>query len=75
MQTSLICSICNDGEMVTDPKSGEVICRNCGLVMLDKIQESRPEWRAFNADDSKDRSRKGIPSSLARHDMGFYGGR
>lgn len=39
--------------------------------MLDKIQESRPEWRAFTADDGKDRSRTGTPSSLARHDMGL----
>jgi transcription initiation factor TFIIB len=71
MQTSIICSICSDGQMVTDPESGEVICRNCGIVMLDKIQESRPEWRAFNADDSNDRSRTGTPRSLARHDMGL----
>jgi transcription initiation factor TFIIB len=71
MQTSIICSICSNGQMVTDPESGEVICRNCGIVMLDKIQESRPEWRAFNADDSNDRSRTGTPSSLARHDMGL----
>ena len=71
MQTSIICSICSDGQIVTDPESGEVICRNCGIVMLDKIQESRPEWRAFNADDSNDRSRTGTPRSLARHDMGL----
>jgi transcription initiation factor TFIIB len=57
--------------MVTDPESGEIICRNCGIVMLDKIQESRPEWRAFTADDGNDRSRTGTPSSLARHDMGL----
>jgi transcription initiation factor TFIIB len=71
MQTSIICSVCSDGQMVTDPESGEIICRNCGIVMLDKIQESRPEWRAFTADDGKDRTRTGTPSSLARHDMGL----
>ena len=71
MQTSIICSVCSDGQMVTDPESGEIICRNCGIVMLDKIQESRPEWRAFTTDDGNDRSRTGTPSSLARHDMGL----
>src|SRR5919106_1121651 len=71
MQTSIICSVCSDGQMVTDPESGEIICRNCGIVMLDKIQESRPEWRAFTADSGNDRSRTGTPSSLARHDMGL----
>jgi transcription initiation factor TFIIB len=39
--------------------------------MMDKIQESRPEWRAFTSDDSKNISRTGTPSSLARHDMGL----
>src|SRR5919199_925236 len=71
MQTSIVCSICSDGQMVTDPESGEIICRNCGIVMVDKIQESRPEWRAFTSDDGNDRSRTGTPSSLARHDMGL----
>src|ERR687892_1111364 len=71
MQTSIICSVCSDGQMVTDPESGEIICRNCGIVMLDKIQESRPEWRAFTTDDGNDRSRTGTPTSLARHDMGL----
>jgi transcription initiation factor TFIIB len=57
--------------MITDLESGEVICKNCGIVMLDKIQESRPEWRAFTVDDNNDRSRTGTPRSLARHDMGL----
>ena len=39
--------------------------------MMDRIQESRPEWRAFTSDDSKNISRTGTPSSLARHDMGL----
>jgi transcription initiation factor TFIIB len=71
MQTSIICSICRDGQMITDLESGEVICKNCGIVMLDKIQESRPEWRAFTVDYNNDRSRTGTPRSLARHDMGL----
>jgi transcription initiation factor TFIIB len=71
MQTSIICSRCRDGQMITDLESGEVICKNCGIVMLDKIQESRPEWRAFTVDDNNDRSRTGTPRSLARHDMGL----
>ncbi|MCC2647256.1 MAG: hypothetical protein K0S67_2375, partial [Nitrososphaeraceae archaeon] len=25
MQTSIICSVCSDGQMVTDPESGEII--------------------------------------------------
>lgn len=66
-----MCSMCKSGKTVTDPESGELICRNCGLVISDKAQESRPEWRAFTFEEANDRSRTGIPSSLARHDMGL----
>lgn len=66
-----MCSMCKSGKTVTDPESGELICRNCGLVISDKAQESRPEWRAFTSEEVNDRSRTGIPSSLARHDMGL----
>jgi transcription initiation factor TFIIB len=72
MQTAIMCSMCKSGKTVTDPESGELICRNCGLVISDKAQESRPEWRAFTSEEANDRSRTGIPSSLARHDMGLY---
>jgi transcription initiation factor TFIIB len=71
MQTAIMCSMCKSGKTVTDPESGELICRNCGLVISDKAQESRPEWRAFTPEEANDRSRTGIPSSLARHDMGL----
>jgi transcription initiation factor TFIIB len=76
MQTSIICSICNNDQMlVTDSESGEIICSNCGMVMLDNIEESRPEWRTFAATTTDEanntRSRTGMPTSLARHDMGL----
>lgn len=74
MQTSIICSTCNnDQTSVTDLESGEIICRNCGMVMLDNIQETRPEWRSFTTSDDANntRSRTGMPTSLARHDKGL----
>ena len=71
MQTTMLCSMCKSGQTVTDPESGEIICRNCGLVLSDRAQESRPEWRAFTSEEANDRSRTGIPSSLAHHDMGL----
>jgi transcription initiation factor TFIIB len=58
--------------MFTDSESGEIICRNCGMVMLDNVQESRPEWRSFTTDEvNNSRSRTGMPTSLARHDKGL----
>ncbi|HKZ60875.1 MAG TPA: TFIIB-type zinc ribbon-containing protein [Nitrososphaera sp.] len=63
--------MCKSDQTVTDLESGEIICRKCGLVLSDKTQESRAEWRAFTTEEANDRSRTGIPSSLARHDMGL----
>ena len=72
MQTSIVCSICNmDHVVITDPESAEIICSACGAVMLERIQEDRPEWRAFNLEETNDKSRTGTPISLARHDMGL----
>jgi transcription initiation factor TFIIB len=74
MQTSITCSICNNnsGQIITDTESGEIICRNCGMVMLDNVQETRPEWRSFTTDEANNtRSRTGMPTSLARHDKGL----
>ena len=73
MKTSIICSICNkkEGQAVTDPESGEVICSNCGMVLVEAISENRSEWRAFKTEEANQRSRTGTPTSLARHDMGL----
>ena len=72
MQISLMCFICKTNRAVTDPESGEVICGNCGTVISDRIQDTdRPEWRAYSTEQEKDRSRTGIPISLARADMGL----
>ncbi|MDP8941566.1 MAG: transcription initiation factor IIB [Thermoproteota archaeon] len=76
MQTSIICSTCNnDKTFVTDLESGEIICRNCGVVMSDNVQDSRLEWPSFTTDElnnsRRERIRTGMPTSLARHDMGL----
>ncbi len=70
MQTSIICSVCNNGHPITDLESGELICSDCGLVLSDNAQESRAEWRTFDSETS-DRVRVGAPTSLAHHDMGL----
>jgi transcription initiation factor TFIIB len=76
MQTLIVCSICGKAKgktVIIDPESGEIICSNCGMVISDKVQDmSRPEWRAFSAEEVNDRCRTGAPTSLARYDRGLY---
>src|ERR671918_133723 len=67
-----VCSICGYNQTITDTESGEIICSKCGQVISDKIEEIRPEWRNFaSSDGSNDKSRIGMSTSLARHDMGL----
>ncbi len=57
--------------MVIDGSGSELYCSDCGLVVKDKIAQVGPEWRSFPADEGGDRSRAGIPTSIAIHDMGL----
>lgn len=70
MQTSILSCACCNGQLVTDPESGEMACNKCGVVSLDRVQETRGEWRTLDS-GSNDRSRVGSPTSLAYHDMGL----
>jgi transcription initiation factor TFIIB len=72
--TSSACTLCKGGlaVVVTDLESGELICCNCGIVICDKIEDTTQEWRAYTLEEVKERVRVGVPTSLARHDMGLY---
>ncbi|HJT49508.1 MAG TPA: TFIIB-type zinc ribbon-containing protein [Nitrososphaeraceae archaeon] len=75
MQSSIICLTCNTDSLITDPYSGEVVCSNCGQVVTDRNYENRQECRGFLSGAAqqitKNGNRTGIPTSLARHDMGL----
>jgi transcription initiation factor TFIIB len=67
-----VCPLCkSDNAIISDPKSGEVICSKCGMVVSDKIQETRQESRRFFNTTGPERVRTGMPTSLARSDMGL----
>jgi len=65
------CARCSKGSMVTDSDTGEVFCGNCGYVVKERMQALTPEWRSFPNEEHQNRSRTGIPTSLAVHDMGL----
>jgi len=41
------------------------------MVVKDNIESMSPEWRSYAGDDIESKSRTGMPSSLAFHDMGL----
>ncbi|MFB5597461.1 MAG: transcription initiation factor IIB family protein [Nitrosopumilaceae archaeon] len=65
------CPRCGKGTLVTDGNTGENFCNKCGFVITDKVEESGPEWRSFSKEEHEGRSRAGVPTSLAMHDMGL----
>ena len=64
------CPRCGKGSLVTDTNTGENFCGKCGFVITDKTEESGPEWRSFS-NEGENKSRAGVPTSLAMHDMGL----
>ena len=77
--SDLVCSICKSNRIITDAESGELICSNCGQVISNKVEQEGPEWRNFDllsssassSQSNNSRSRVGMSTSLARHDMGL----
>lgn len=57
--------------MVQDNETGEIFCANCGYVILERKEDSSKEWRAFSNEEYEARSRTGMPTRLAMHDMGL----
>ncbi|HEU4445728.1 MAG TPA: transcription initiation factor IIB [Nitrososphaeraceae archaeon] len=57
--------------VVTDPDTGELIRKDTGEVISDNSPSPEKEWRSFNIEESENRERVGIPTSLAFHDMGL----
>jgi transcription initiation factor TFIIB len=50
--------------MLYDDQRGEIICSECGLVANSAMCSQEPEWRAYNAEEVKTKSRVGLPTSL-----------
>jgi len=65
------CPRCGTGTLVTDANTSENFCGKCGFVVTDKVAESGPEWRSFSKEEHDGKSRAGVPTSLAMHDMGL----
>jgi len=65
------CPRCGKGNIVTDTNTGENFCGKCGFVITDQVVDSGAEWRSFSKEEHEGRSRAGVPTSLAMHDMGL----
>lgn len=65
------CPECSSVNITIHQDKGEVICRNCGLVIEDKMIDFGQEWREFDHDQASKRRRTGAPSTYTKYDRGL----
>lgn len=60
----LICPDCRDPSpnIIEEFSSGDLVCGTCGLVLGDRVVDTRSEWRTFANDEGDDPSRVGAAS-------------
>ncbi|NUC71989.1 transcription initiation factor IIB [Haloterrigena sp. SYSU A558-1] len=66
-----VCPECESASLLRDGDQHEVVCGECGLVVVDETIDYGPEWRAFTEAEREDRSRAGAPTTELLHDKGL----
>jgi transcription initiation factor TFIIB len=65
------CPECGSNNLLRDYEAAEIVCLSCGCVVVDKLTDSRPEWRAFDNEQKDKRTRVGAPLTYTIHDKGL----
>ncbi len=65
------CPECASKNIFRDSERGETICRDCGLVIEDRMVDFSQEWRDFEDDSGGSKRRTGAPSSQTQFDQGL----
>jgi len=71
MLNDAACPECGSFRHVRDYEKGEIICRDCGYIIVDKIMDLGKEWREFDKEQQDLRSRAGPPITNIVHDKGL----
>ena len=70
-ETNYRCPECGNKNLTSDEVRGEIVCVACGLVLVQRLIDSGPEWRAFTKEESFKRSRIGSAINVAIFDKGL----
>jgi transcription initiation factor TFIIB len=65
------CPECGGINLFWNREKGEIICRDCGLVIEDKMIDFTQEWREFDSDESEAKRRTGAPMTFTQYDQGL----
>jgi len=65
------CPECGSINLFFNREKGEIICKDCGLVIEDKMVDFTQEWREFDSEDGEKKRRTGAPMTYTQFDQGM----
>jgi len=65
------CPECAGINLFVNKEKGEIICKDCGLVVEDKLVDFTQEWREFDSEQGEKRRRTGAPMTYTQYDQGL----
>ncbi|NQV09438.1 transcription initiation factor IIB [Candidatus Woesearchaeota archaeon] len=65
------CPECAGINLFLNKEKGEIICKDCGLVVEEKMVDFDQEWREFDASDAATKRRSGAPMTYTQYDQGL----
>ncbi len=65
------CPECASTNLFWNKEKGEIICKDCGLVVEDRMVDFTQEWRSFDSEGAERRRRTGAPMTYTEYDQGL----
>jgi len=65
------CPECGGINLFWNKEKGEIVCKDCGLVIEDKMVDFGQEWREFDSDSAQKLRRTGAPMTYTQFDQGL----
>ncbi|MCF7799071.1 transcription initiation factor IIB [Candidatus Woesearchaeota archaeon] len=65
------CPECGSLDLHYNKDKGEIICKDCGLVIEDKMVDFDQEWREFDSEAAARKRRTGAPMTYTQFDQGL----
>ncbi len=65
------CPECASKNIYRDAERGETLCRDCGLVIEDRMVDFSQDWRDFEDEGGESKRRTGAPASEVQFDRGL----
>ena len=65
------CPECKSKNVRKDAEKGELVCKDCGLIIEEDEIDQGKEWRSFDSDQFEERARTGSPMKYVKLNKGL----